>query len=429
MLESPGETRFNARVPGPSRQHDTMDLKVSQVSSAAVFPQAVELPPRVIGRFGDDSSGPTLIVLAAVHGNEPAGYRAMRSLFSRFEKDPVELRGSVVGLVGNRQALAEGRRFVKEDLNRLWLPDTVARIRAAGDLAGEAEPEAEMKEARELYLEIERVLTRAQGPVYALDIHTFSGPGPAFVVFDDSLPNREFALELEVPRVLGIEEELEGTLIDYLDTRGVRTAAFEAGQHDDPASVEQAEAAIWVAMRASGVLGRSGEAEVESASRRLAAAARGLPSLFEVKYRHAIKPNSDFQMRPGLRGFQDVARGEQVGTEAGAPVLVPQSGRLLLPLYQAQGEEGFFVIRPIKTPWLALSARLRRLRLARFVHWLPGVRRLDAAGRELEVNLQIARWLPLDFFHLLGFRRIGQVGRHLFLRRRDEGKGPRDVEF
>lgn len=404
-----------------------MDLKVSQVSRAAVCPQSVELPSRVIGRFGDDSSGPTLIVLAAVHGNEPAGYRAMRSLLSRFEEAPVKLRGSVIGLVGNRQAFAQGRRFIEEDLNRLWRPDTMARIRVAGAVAGE--PEGEIEEARDLYLEIERVLTRAQGrPVYALDIHTFSGPGPAFVVFDDSLPNREFALELEVPRVLGIEEELEGTLMDYLDTRGVHTAAFEAGQHDDPASVAQAEAAIWVAMRASGVLGRTGEAEVDSASRRLAAAARGLPNLFQVKYRHAIKPNSDFQMRPGLRGFQAVARGEQVATENGVPVLVPQSGRLLMPLYQAQGEDGFFVIRPVKTPWLALSAWLRQLRLARFVHWLPGVRRLDDAGREIEVNIRIARWLPLDFFHLLGFRRIGQVGKRLFLRRRDEETGPRDVE-
>ncbi len=411
-----------------------MDLKVSQVSRAAAFPRAVELPPRVLGEFGDPSSGPTLIVIGAVHGNEPVGYRAMRALFSRFEEAPVELRGSVVGLVGNRQALAEGVRFVKEDLNRLWLPETVAGLRAAGVLAGdpegepEDEPEDETNEARELYLQIERVLARAQGPVYALDIHTTSGPGPAFVVFDDSLLNREFALELEVPRVLGIEEELEGTLIDYLVARGVHTAAFEAGQHDDSASVEQAEAAIWVAMRASGVLGRNAEAEVESASRILAAAARGLPNLFEVKYRHAIKPNSGFQMRPGLRGFQVVARGERVAEEAGAPVLAPQGGRLLMPLYQAQGEDGYFLICPVKTPWLAISAWLRTLRLERFVHWLPGVRRLDAAGREIEVNVRIARWLPLDFFHLFGFRRIGKVGTHLFLRRRDKEIGPISVD-
>ena len=153
LLESPGETRFGASVPGPSLLNDTMNLKVSQVSRAAPFPEAVELPPRVIGELGDDSSGPTLIVFGAVHGNEPAGYWAMRSLCSRFAEAPFELRGSVVGLVGNRQALAERVRFVQEDLNRLWLTETVAGIRAADVFAGQSdgEPEGEMNEARDLY--------------------------------------------------------------------------------------------------------------------------------------------------------------------------------------------------------------------------------------------------------------------------------------
>ncbi|MCP4203494.1 MAG: hypothetical protein GY769_16370 [bacterium] len=377
-----------------------------------------------MGRFGDAASGPTLIVLGAVHGNEPSGYKAMLSLFSRFVETPVKLRGSMVGLVGNRQALTESVRFCEEDLNRLWLPDRVARIRVAENLSGE------MAEARDLYLEIERVLTESDGPVYALDIHSTSGAGPSFVVLDDSLPNREFALELEVPMVLGIEEELEGTLLDYLNARGVRTAGFEAGQHDDPESVERAEAAIWVAMRASGVLGRNCEADVDRASRRLAASGRGLPHLFEVRHRHAIRPNLVFQMHPGLKGFQAIAEGEELAIESGASVRAPQAGLLLMPLYQAQGEDGYFVIRPVKTRWLGISARLRQLRLERVVHWLPGVRRLDAVGREIRVDVRIARWLPLDFFHLLGFRRIGQVGRHLFLRRRpDDGVEAASAEW
>jgi hypothetical protein len=376
----------------------------------------------VVGRFGDSSSGPTLLVFGAVHGNEPAGYKALRSLFDRFEQSAIELCGSIVGLVGNRRALAEGVRFVEQDLNRLWVPEALARIRGGDDLSGE------FAEARELCVEIERLLAASRGPIYALDIHTTSGPGPAFVVFDDSLSNRAFALELEVPRVLGIEEELEGTFIDYLNTLGVRTAAFEAGQHGDQESVAQAEAAIWVAMRASGVLGRNYEAEVEYASRRLAAAARDLPNLFQVKYRHAIQSGAGFEMKPGLRGFQVVGKGDQLAMEAGQPVVSPQSGRLLMPLYQAQGEDGYFVIRPVWTPWLALSAGLRRLRLERFVHWLPGVRRLDPSGHEIEVNMRIARWLPLDFFHLLGFRRISEAGNCLLLRRRDVDAGPMPME-
>jgi hypothetical protein len=76
--------------------------------------------------------------------------------------------------------------------------------------------------------------------------------------------------------------------------------------------------------------------------------------------------------------------------------------------------------------WLGVSAHVRKLRLERVVHLLPGVRRLDSAGFEIKVNRRVARWLPLDFFHLLGYRRIAEVGPHLFLRRRsvDALSGP-----
>lgn len=395
-----------------------MDVKVSQVSRAAAFPQATELPPRVVGRFGDSKEGPTLIVFGGIHGNEPAGYTALCELFERLEQSPIEVHGTLIGLVGNRQALAEGVRYIELDLNRFWVSEAVRRLQVPGERTNELE------EAREIYLETEKILGEAGGEVFALDIHTTSGPSPAFVVYDDSIQNRELALDLEVPRVLGIEEELEGTLMDYLNSRGVRTAAFEAGQHDDRVSVDQADAAIWVAMRSSGVLGDGYEAEVEAARERLSAAAGGLPTLFEVKYRHVVKPDAGFRMNSGLRGFQVVTEGDEVAVESGKPVLAPQSGRLLMPLYQAQGEDGYFVIRPVWTPWLALSARLRRFGLERFVHWLPGVRRLDGSGREIQVNVRVARWLPLDFFHLLGYRKMAQSGKYLRLRRRDNGNGP-----
>ncbi len=401
-----------------------MEPNVSRVSPSGLSAQTLELPSRVVGRVGDPSSGPTLIVFGAIHGNEPSGYEAMRSFFASLAENPVSLRGSVVGLVGNRQALAAGVRFLDEDLNRMWLAERLVHVRSSEELTGELE------EARELDREIENILASATDRVYALDIHSTSGPGPAFSVFDDSLVNREFALELEVPMVLGIEEELEGTLLDYLYSRGVHTTGFEAGQHEDGQSIERAKAAIWVALRASGVLGRSGQNEVDAASRSLALSREGLPTLFEVRHRHAIPPDADFRMHRGLVGFQRVLRGEELAVENEALVRAPEAGLLLMPLYQTQGEDGFFIIRPVRTMWLGVSAHLRHWRLERFVHLLPGVRRIDGTGLEIRVDRRVARWLPLDFFHLLGYRRIAEVGRHLFLRRRADdldGHGPTPV--
>jgi len=373
-------------------------------------------PDRLVGRFGNLGDGPTLLVIAGVHGNEPSGYLALRSIFSEVEAKGLDFTGSVVGLVGNREALAEGVRFIDEDLNRLW--------RSGGAGASSGTRSAEAAEAAELRSELDALLERSgEGPVFALDLHSTSGPGPAFVVFDDSIVNREFALEFEVPLILGIEEELEGTLLDYLSGRGVRTVGFEAGQHEDPLSVTRAEAAIWTALRASGVIAESeaGDRRTTEASDLLALGARHLPRVVEVRHRHAIAPESGFAMRPGLAGFQSVARGEEVAIERGRPVRTPESGLLLMPLYQAQGEDGYFLVQPVRKVWLAVSARLRSWRLERVVHWLPGVRRAGKAGTgEIIVDRRVARWLPLDFFHLLGFRRMGEKGRLLRFRRRRE---------
>ena len=90
----------------------------------------------------------------------------------------------------------------------------------------------------------------AEGDVYVLDLHTTSGPSPAFGVLDDTLANRAFAMQFPVPLVLGLEEELEGTLLNYLTTFGVISMGFESGQHEAPEAVDGAEAAIWTALAA-----------------------------------------------------------------------------------------------------------------------------------------------------------------------------------
>ncbi len=394
-----------------------MEIRTESAPAPAASPppEPVELPPRVLGAVGDPTAGPTLIVIAAIHGNEPSGYHAFRRVLADLETAGGGLAGYVVGLTGNRRALARGVRFVDQDLNRVWCQESVTG--EAGDEAGAQV--SEDRETRELWAEVRTVLDRAVGPVSALDLHSTSGWGPAFVVFDDTLANRRLARSLEVPLILGIEEELEGTMLDFLSSVGVRTVGFEAGQHDDPRSVERAECAIWLTLAACGLLER-GHPRVRASRRRLRTESRGLPAVVEVRHRHAIRPGSGFEMLPNFRGFQPVDVGRTVARENGQPVDVPIGGLLLMPLYQPQGEDGYFVVRPIKTVWLSVSAALRRLRLDRGVGWLPGVRALDPGLREVEVNRRIARVLPLELFHLLGYRRVAEAADHLRLARRPE---------
>ncbi len=381
------------------------------VQTLGSLPYGPEGPPRVLGRLGPDS-GPTLVVVAGLHGNEPMGVIGLDRALTRLQSIDAPLAGRVIGLVGNRRALALGRRYIDHDLNRAWFADRIELLRSAPDLLAQ-----EDRELLEIDRELRPLLEGSGGPIYLLDLHTTSGPGPAFSVLEDTLANRAFALNFPVPMVLGFEEEVGGTLSNYLCERGVTGIGLEAGQHREPRAAERAEAAVWIALRAAGLL-RDGQAELEAARRRLKTESAELPAMVEVRYRHAISAGDGFRMDPGHRTFQPIERGQRLAHDRSGDVVSPAGGLLLMPLYQTQGDDGFFVVRRVLPVWLKLSALLRRYRFERFVHLLPGVRRHPERPGAFIVNRRVARFLTLELFHLLGFKRIGPVGRYVVLTRR-----------
>ncbi len=371
-----------------------------------------QLPPRELGRIVGERPGPVLVVVAALHGNEPSGVEGLKILFREFADVCLD-RGTVIGLVGNRKALAQDVRYIHEDLNRIWTRERVEAVRSKACAL-----EAEDFEIAGLDRALREARQCGVGTPYVLDLHSTSGPGRAFTTLDDSLVNRDFALAFPVPLVVGLEEQLAGTLLNYLTREGWVNAGFESGQHTDPDSVTRARAAIWIAMEAAGLVSRERRPEIQAAYKALRSEHRGMPKVVEVRYRHHIRANDNYKTYPGFRSFQPIAAGDRIGSDTSGPVESPQSGLLLMPLYQTQGEDGFFVTRPVKLFWLRLSARLRPLRLDRFMRWLPGVSLHPEVPRTLVVNRRYARWRALEIFHLLGFRRVGTEGEKLILERR-----------
>lgn len=375
-------------------------------------PDVIDLS-RVLGDCGAPGSGATLVCVGGLHGNEPSGVLALRRVFEELRAERIVLRGRFVGVAGNLMALAAGRRYLSYDLNRIWWRARVDRIRRA---AGPLPPEEE--ELRELDILFDRLRREAEGRLWFIDLHSTSAPTPPFVTFEDNLLNREFASRFPAPHVLGLEEELVGTLEGYLSSRGVITVGFEAGQHDDPGSVNCAEAAVWIALEASGLL-PSGP-RVEAARQLLAPSGQKLPRVVEVRHRHPVVEGDGFRMIPGLEGFQPIRAGTTVAMDTDGPVTATQDGLLFMPLYQEQGDDGFFVIRRVRAFWLTISAALRRLHLERCLHWLPGVERHPELPWSFIVDRSRARWLALQIFHLLGFKRLGQPEPQLVMCRRTE---------
>lgn len=370
---------------------------------------------RVIGRAGGDHPGPTLILIGSIHGNEPAGAQALTRVFSTLNAGVDQLRGEAIGLIGNLRAWTSNVRYLDADLNRHWSPERVSEIKAGGRSCREDH------ELAELLHEIETAIARAQGPVYVLDLHTTSGASLPFSTVEDTLRNRALALELPIPLIVGLEEHVDGTLLHHLGSLGLPAVGVESGQHEDIASVDRAEACVWIILSVTGVLPENGRAvEVANARAALRRATHHLPGALEVRHRQPADAGTEFQMNPGYRSFQQVRRGEVLARNNGGSIAAREAGRLLMPLYQALGDDGFFLMREFRPFWLTVSRVLRRMRVDNVAHWLPGVRRDPLRADALIVNKRIARWFALELFHLLGYRRERSNGRYLTVSKRTE---------
>ena len=382
----------------------------------------LQLRDRLIGRIVGARPGPLLVATAGLHGNEPAGVAALDRIFQTIHDQRIPIRGEFLGLAGNLAALARGERAIDRDLNRHFKPERIVALRNGHP------PDPAISEDRELVdvLEaIEPALGRAHDEAFFIDLHTTSGKSAAFATVGDTLRNREFALRFRSPIILGLEEHIEGTLLEYLNGRGYITMGFEGGRHQDPASVDLLEAGVWVALAAAGVLPTADRlAEVERAQRLLEENRRGLPRVFEVRYRHPVQPEDRFRMRPGYESFQPLTQGEWVAEDRSGDIHAPAGGRILMPLYQTQGDDGFFVIREFSPFWLTVSRILRHTRADQLLRALPGVRRHPTVEDTLVIDIRVARFLALQVFHLLGYRKQKQVGRVLVMSRRKESRKP-----
>ena len=116
----------------------------TQGALAAPISEPVSTPERLLGRLGDPTRGATLICVAGLHGNEPSGVAALIRILERLSGEASDLGGCLVGLTGNRRALALDRRYLDRDLNRIWRAGEVSRVREAHTF--EAAEDAEMAE-------------------------------------------------------------------------------------------------------------------------------------------------------------------------------------------------------------------------------------------------------------------------------------------
>lgn len=374
---------------------------------------------REIGHAGGYSPGPTVICVAALHGNEPAGVRALDQVFQKILDHRLTLRGEFAGLIGNVTALDRKERLINEDMNRMWSP---SRLASSGSVP-EADETSESREQRKLYPELERLLLHASGPVILLDYHTASSTTAPFVILGDTLRNREFGRRFPLPIVLGLEEYIQGTLMEHISELGHIGVAVEGGRHDDVASVERLESVTWLALVHAACLKAADVPEFDLHQERLRRAGEGIPPVLEIFYREPAGP--EFHMARHFENFQHVKRGEELAREPDRTITARKSARVFLPRYQPVGDDGFFLARHVNPLWLAVSTRMRQSRLPGWASRLPGVQRHPEKKNTLLVDRRIARFFARKVFHLLGYRVMEiDSGKMIVERRPDESADP-----
>lgn len=408
---------MNINTPTLHRENPTIHCAASDGElPAATLPI---IGDHLIRAFVGNPSGPTLIVVGSLHGNEPGGAQALYEVSVELAELQDRLKGRVYFLAGNTRALREGVRFIDSDLNRIWTQPNLSSVGCPDLLAL-----SEGKELTELDQTLDSILITAMDEVFVLDLHSTSADGVPFATVGDTLRNREFAVNFPVTILLGIEEQLDGTLLEYLNNAGAVTLGFEGGQHLSGKTVENHKALVRIALTASGILDRDSVPNLDASRKRLASG-NEQARIFEVRYRHAITEDDGFEMKPGFHNFDPVLSGDVLGHDKNGEVTAKETGLLLMPLYQKLGEDGYFLGRQISAFWLWLSGVLRRLGIQELMHWLPGVSRDPKDPSTLIINTSIARLFPLQIFHLLGFRRRRWVDNKLVVsRRKHDTSGP-----
>lgn len=381
-------------------------------------PQPVRGPrlaSREIGRVRGELAGPTLICVGGVHGNEPGGTIASERVLEVLASRVRDLRGELVAFAGNLAALRMKRRYQAKDLNRVWTAARVRELEARPDRTGD---DPEDLEQRELLHVVDEAIQRARGPVFFMDLHTTSASGIPFVLFGDTLPQRAFARAFPLPIILGLEEQVDGVMSEYFTHHGCITLTIEGGQHEDPASIDNLEAAVWIALVHAGLVQQGDFAREHARSHALLDSRRGeLPRVMEVVERHAITAADDFQMAPGFANLDRAHQGQLLARDRRGDIRAPSDGLVILPLYQGLGNDGFFWGREVGEARLLVSEVLRRARVDRVLPMLPGVRRDPEHRDRLLVDTRVARLYPRDVFHAFGYRRIRQNGSELVVGR------------
>jgi predicted deacylase len=300
----------------------------TRAQSQAIIEYPVEFPPPDISRYRDGNTGvpfvhsfeaarpgPHLLITALVHGNEPAGAAALDRLLSQGFRPS---RGRLTLAFANVDAYARfdpasprASRWVEEDMNRIWSPDSLVTPPRSADVARAIALRPFVEQAD-----------------YLLDLHSMQHPTEPLVLAGPLPRSRELARKVSLADLVVVDRgHAQGPRMrDYggfADPHATKTALLiECGQHWAASSGEVAYAAVIRMLERLDM--------VPAVLEQPAVVLPEAPSRF-VEITMPVTIKQDFVFALPLRGGEIIRRaGTVIGHDGGEPVVTPHDDCFVL---------------------------------------------------------------------------------------------------
>jgi predicted deacylase len=274
--------------------------------------------------YSAEDSGPRVLILGAVHGNEICGTEAIRRVMGELDSGAMRLRRGHVEFVpiANPRAHEAGQRFIERNLNRFF----------------------KKTENPKAY---EAKLTNILGDMidacgYFIDLHSTTAGGVPFASVEGTHTEEHRLAEAMGAEILlfGWHEayaasgrsnpdpdESLGTTA-YARRHGAKAVLLECGQHKDPLAVEVAYGAIHGALRQIGMVEEP-----------VAAKARPLV----IRVTRVVFRGEGGAFTESWKNFSPIHAGQTVAMLAdGGAVVAPADGFIILPNANTQPNTEWF---------------------------------------------------------------------------------------
>lgn len=291
--------------------------------------------PRIIGTYSGTQKGPLLFITAGIHGNEPSGVYALQKVFDELQLSKPDMAGTVVGVTGNRKALEQGVRYIDEDLNRAWTQENIEN---------NLKETHEQKEMHEIIEVLESFPETDYTRRYFMDCHTTSAATLPFISVQEVGENDTWAHYFPIHIVRGFSDLVYGCIDHYLTRIGITGFVLEAGQHESKTAVCNQEGMIWLAIQEACGLDMHHIVSYPECIDKLTQNLKPPRKTFEIVYRHELQKDDTFKMEPGFENFQKIERDQLLAVQNGREIYSSWDAYIYMPLYQDQGNDGFFIV-------------------------------------------------------------------------------------